>query len=61
VIPITIPVVAIFRERLAGIKQAAEKFDGQRFNLRKLNDPKVRKQYHIEITNSFSALGMTRI
>jgi hypothetical protein len=27
-----------------------------RFNLRKLNDLEVRKQYHIEITNRFAAL-----
>jgi hypothetical protein len=37
-------------------KQAAQKFDGVRFNLRKLNDLEVRKQYQIEITNSFTAL-----
>jgi hypothetical protein len=33
------------RERLAVSKQAAQKLDGERFNLRKLNDLKVRKQY----------------
>jgi len=33
----------------------AQKFDGDRFNLRKLNEP-VRKQYQIEITNRFAAL-----
>jgi len=38
-------VVAKFRERLAVRKQVAQKFDGGRFNLRKLNDPEVRKQY----------------
>ena len=32
------------------------KSDGGRFNLRKLNDLKVRKQYQIEITNRFAAL-----
>jgi hypothetical protein len=46
-------VVAKVRERLAVRKQAAQKFDGVRFNLRKLNDL---KQYHIEITNRFAAL-----
>jgi hypothetical protein len=50
-------VVAKFMESLTGIKQAAQKFYRERFNLRKLNDPKVRKQYQIEITNSFAALG----
>ena len=49
-------VVAKFRERLALRKQAAQKSDGGRFNLRKLNDLKVRKQYQIEISNRFPAL-----
>ena len=44
------------RERLAVGKQAAQRFDRQRFNLRKLNEPEVREQYQIEITNSFAAL-----
>ena len=44
------------RERLAISKQAAQKFDGERFNLRKLNELEFRKQYHIEISNSFAAL-----
>jgi len=30
--------------------------DGERFNLRKLNDLEVWKQYQIEITNRFVAL-----
>ena len=38
-------VVAKVRERLAVRKQTAQKFDGGRFNLRKLNDLEVRKQY----------------
>ena len=37
-------------------KQAAQRFDRQRFNSRKLNEPEVREQYQIEITNSFAAL-----
>jgi hypothetical protein len=37
-------------------KQAAQKFDGVRFNLRKLNDLEVRKHYRIDITNRFAAL-----
>jgi hypothetical protein len=49
-------VVARVRERLAVRKQAAQKFDGERFNLRKLNEREVRKQYQIEITNRFAAL-----
>jgi hypothetical protein len=43
-------------ERLAVRKQAAQKFDGERFNVRKLNELKVRKQYHINISNRSAAL-----
>ena len=49
-------VVAKVRERLAVSKQAAQKFDGEGFNLRKLNELEVRKQYQIEVTNRFAAL-----
>jgi hypothetical protein len=37
-------------------KQAAQRLDRQRFNLSKLNDLEVRKQYQIDITNRFAAL-----
>ena len=40
-------VVAKVRESLAARKQAAQTSDGVRFNLRKLNDLEVRKQYQI--------------
>jgi hypothetical protein len=36
-------VIAKVRERLAMGKQAAKRFDRQRFNLRKLNELEVRK------------------
>jgi len=49
-------VVAKVREMLAVSKQATQKCDGERFNLRKLNELEVRKQYQIEITNRFAAL-----
>jgi len=49
-------VVAKVRERLAVSKQAAQKFDGERFNLRKLNELEVRKQYQIEFTSRCAAL-----
>jgi len=42
-------VVAKVREALALSKQAAQKCDGERFNLRKLNELNVRKQYLTEI------------
>ena len=48
--------MAKVRERLAVRKQAAQKSDGGRFNLRKLNNLEVRKQYQIQITNRFAAL-----
>ena len=50
-------VVVRFRERLALGKKAAQKFDLERFDLRKLHKLEVRKQYQIEITNRFVALG----
>ena len=49
-------VVAKLRERLAVSKQAAQKFDGERFNLKKLNELGVKEKYQIEIRNSFAAL-----
>ena len=49
-------VMAKVRESLAVGKQAAQKFDRQRFNLRKLNELEVREQYQIETTNRFAAL-----
>jgi len=53
--------IANVRERLAVCKQAAQKFDRPRFNLRKLNEPEVRKQYQIEITNRFAALENLKV
>ena len=50
-------VIGKVRERLAVGKQAAQRFDRQRFNFRKLNEPEVGEQYQIEITNRFAALG----
>jgi hypothetical protein len=42
-------VVAKVRERLALIKQAAQTFAAERFNLKKLSELEVRKQYQIKI------------
>ena len=52
--------VAKVRERLAVRKQAAQKLDGERFNLKKLKNLEVKEQYQIEITNTFAALGSIR-
>ena len=49
-------VIAKVRERLAVGKEAAQSFDREIFNLRKLNEPEVREHYQIEITNRFAAL-----
>ena len=48
--------VAKVRERLAVSKQGALKLDKERFNLRKLNELEVSKQYRIGIANKFAAL-----
>jgi len=49
-------VFAKVRKRLSVSKQAAQKFRVGRFNLRKLNELEVRKQYQIELSNRFAAL-----
>jgi len=48
-------VVAKARERLAVSKEAENNFDGERFNVRKLNEMKVSKQYQSEISNRSAA------
>jgi hypothetical protein len=49
-------VVAKVRERLAVRKQAAQEFDVEIYNLRKISEMEVRKQYQIKISNRFAAL-----
>jgi len=49
-------VVAKVRERLAVSKQAPQRFDVERFNLKKLSDLEVRKQYQIKICKGSAAL-----
>jgi len=44
------------RERLAVSKKAAQKFDVDRFHLRKLSELEIRKQYQIKISHSFASL-----
>jgi DNA repair ATPase RecN len=48
--------IAKVRERLAISKQAAQKLDVVRFNVRKLSELEVRKQYYIKRPNLFAAL-----
>jgi hypothetical protein len=45
---------------LAVSKQVAQRFDSEIFNVGKLNDLDVRKQYQIEITKRFAALENMR-
>ena len=54
-------VVAKLREILAVRKQAAQKFESESFNLRKLQEPEVKEKYQIEITNRFAALGNSNV
>jgi len=49
-------VVAKLRRKLAVRKQATQKFDEERINLRKLNELGVKEKYQIEIRNRFAAL-----
>jgi len=49
-------VVAKFRERLAVRKQAAQKIEGERFNLGKLKELEVKEKYQIQMANRFAAL-----
>ena len=53
-------VAAKFRKILAVGKKAAPSFDGERFNLKKLNELEFRKQNQIEITNKYAALDILR-
>jgi hypothetical protein len=49
-------VVAKLRERISVIKRARQKFDLERFYLKKLDDVEVKEKYQVEISNSFAAL-----
>jgi arginine utilization protein RocB len=49
-------VVVKVKERLSVSKRPAQKFDMERFNLRKLNDMKVKEQYQVKIPNRFAAV-----
>jgi hypothetical protein len=49
-------VVAKVRERPTVSTQTAKKFNAERFNLKKLSELEVRKQYQLKISNRFAAL-----
>jgi hypothetical protein len=44
-------VVAKVRERLAVSKRAARKIDTERFNVKKLNEGDVKKEYQVTVRN----------
>jgi hypothetical protein len=49
-------VVAKLRERISVSKQARQKFDLERFKLKKLDDIEVKEKYQVEISNRFAVL-----
>jgi hypothetical protein len=49
-------VVAKVRERRAVNKQRSQRFDIERFNLKKLNDVQGKEQFGGEVSNGFAAL-----
>jgi hypothetical protein len=48
-------VVAKVRERLAVNKQRSQRFNMERFNLKKLNDVEGKEQYCIDVSDRFAA------
>jgi hypothetical protein len=49
-------VVAKVRQKVAVNKQRSQRFDMERFNLKKLNDVESKQQYCLEVSNRFAAL-----
>jgi hypothetical protein len=48
--------VAKVRERLAVNKQRSQRFNIERFNLKKLNDVEGKEQFRVEVPNRFAPL-----
>jgi hypothetical protein len=48
--------VAKLRERISVSERAKQKFDSERFDLKKLDDIEVKEKYPVEISNRFAAL-----
>jgi hypothetical protein len=48
--------MAKLREWIPISKRARQKFDLERFDLKKLDDVKVKEKYQVEISNRFAAL-----
>jgi hypothetical protein len=49
-------VVAKVGERLVVSKQRSHRFQRESFNLKKLNKVEGKEQYHVEVSNGFTAL-----
>jgi hypothetical protein len=49
--------VAKTRERLALNKQRSQRFDMERFNLKKLNEVEDKGKYYAEVSNRFTHKG----
>jgi hypothetical protein len=49
-------VVAKVKERLAVNKERSQRFNMERFNLKKLNDVEGKEQFGVEVSNRFAAL-----
>jgi hypothetical protein len=47
--------MAKVKERLAVNKQRSQRFDMERFNLKKLNDVEGKEQFRVEVSNRFTA------
>jgi hypothetical protein len=48
--------VAKLRERISVSKRARQKYDLERFDLRKLDDVEVKEKYQVEISNRYAGL-----
>jgi hypothetical protein len=48
-------VVAKVRDRLAASKRAKQKFDVERYNLKKLNEVEGKEQYQVKVSNRLAA------
>jgi hypothetical protein len=49
-------VVAKVKGRLTVNKQRSQRFNMERFNLKKLNDVEGKEQFHVEVSNMFAVL-----
>jgi hypothetical protein len=48
--------VAKLRERISVSKRARQKFDVEKFDLKRLDDIEIKEKYQVEISNRFATL-----